>query len=125
MGVSSVQEVSMGKRILAIDDDEMVLYAMKTIFEDLGYAVNTTTDPVEGIKDALVNNYDLIIADIRMPKRNGAEVVDAVLAKKPGTRILIVTSHPTDPLVARALKAGAVGLIKKPFEVMKILEFLK
>lgn len=115
----------MDKSILAIDDDEMILYAIKTIFEDLGYTVKTTTDPMEGIADALAKDYDLVITDVRMPSHNGAEVVDAVLAKKPATRILMVTAYPTDPLAVRGLEAGAVGLLKKPFEIMKILEFLK
>jgi DNA-binding NtrC family response regulator len=113
------------KSILVIDDDEMILYAIKTIFEDMGYSVTITTDPVEGIRNALEDDFDLVITDIRMPGKNGAEVVDAVLAKRPDARILLVTSHPTDPLAVQGLKAGAIGLLKKPFEIMKILEFLK
>jgi DNA-binding NtrC family response regulator len=124
-GVASAEEDLVPKSILVIDDDEMILYAIKTIFEDMGYSVTTTTDPVEGIRIALEDDHDLVITDIRMPGKNGAEVVDAVLAKRPGARILLVTSHPTDPLAVQGLKAGAIGLLKKPFEIMKILEFLK
>jgi DNA-binding NtrC family response regulator len=125
LGCASAKEVPVSKSILVIDDDEMIPYAIKTIFEDMGYSVSTTTDSVKGTEEALAKDYDLIITDLRMPNRNGAEVVDAVLEKKPGARLLMVTSFPTDPLAVRALKAGAIGLLKKPFEIMKILDFLR
>lgn len=116
---------TVGKSILAIDDEEMILDAIKIIFEDMGYSVHTTSDPVKGTEDALANDYDLVLTDIRMPARNGAEIVEAVLEKKPGTRILVITAYPNDPLAERAIKAGAVGLLRKPFEIAKILDFLK
>ena len=115
----------MAKSILAIDDEEMILDAIKIIFEDMGYSVHTTSDPVKGTEEALANDYDLVLTDIRMPARNGAEIVEAVLEKKPGTRILVITAYPNDPLAERAIKAGAVGLLRKPFEIAKILDFLK
>jgi DNA-binding NtrC family response regulator len=115
----------MGKSILAIDDEEMILDAIKIIFEDMGYSVHTTSDPVKGTEDALANDYDLVLTDIRMPGRNGAEIVEAVLEKKPAARILVITAYPNDPLAERAIKAGAVGLLRKPFEIAKILDFLK
>jgi DNA-binding NtrC family response regulator len=114
----------LGKRILAIDDEEMILDAIKIIFEDMGYSVDTFSDPVKGTEEAIANDYDLVLTDIRMPSRNGAEIVEAVLAKKPATRMLVITAHPNDPLAERAIKAGAVGLLKKPFEIAKILDFL-
>jgi DNA-binding NtrC family response regulator len=117
--------VTVGKTILAIDDDEMILDAIKIIFEDMGYSVHTASDPVKGTEDALANDYDLVLTDIRMPGRSGAEIVEAVLQGKPGTRILVITAYPNDPLAERAMRAGAVGLLKKPFEISKILDFLK
>jgi DNA-binding NtrC family response regulator len=115
----------MPKSILVIDDEEMILDAIKIIFEDMGYAVETTPDPIRGTEVALANDFDLILTDVRMPARNGAEVTEAVLAGKPNARILVITAYPNDPLAERAIKAGAVGLLKKPFEIAKILDFLK
>jgi CheY-like chemotaxis protein len=115
----------MGKSILAIDDEEMILDAIKIIFEDMGYSVQTTSDPVKGTEEAIKNDYDLILTDIRMPVKNGAEIAEAILASKPSARILVITAFPSDPLVQRAMTAGAVGLLKKPFEIAKILDFLR
>jgi len=114
-----------GKTILVIDDETMILDAIKIIFEDMGIAVRTTADPVEGTEEAVRNEYDLILTDIRMPVKNGAEITESILARKPSARILVITAYPNDPLAQRAMNAGAVGLLKKPFEIAKILDFLK
>ncbi len=115
----------MGKRILVVDDEEMILNAIKLILEDMGHAVDVCSDPAAGEKMALEQSYDLILVDLRMPGKNGADVTTAVLARKPESRVLVITAYPGDPLAARALDAGAVGLLKKPFEIAKILDFLK
>ncbi|MFW6180380.1 MAG: response regulator [Spirochaetota bacterium] len=115
----------MKKRVLAIDDEEMTLEALRTILEDLNCTIDTYTDPVEGEKRALEEDYDLILLDIRMPGRNGAEITESVLANKPGASILIITAHPNDPYAKRALETGALALVKKPFEIAKIMDFLQ
>ncbi len=114
----------MQKSMLVIDDEPMILDAIKIIFEDMGFDVQTSSDPVEGTEVALARDFDLIVTDIRMPSRSGAEVTEAVLAKKPKARILVITAYANDPLAQRAIAAGAVGLLKKPFEIAKILDFL-
>jgi len=115
----------LGKRILVIDDEEMILTTIKLTLEDLGHTVFTTSDTDKGIEAALTGDYDLVITDIRMPERTGAEIVEAVLEKKPGVRILVMTAYPGDPLAEKAMNAGAVGLLKKPFEAHKVLDFIK
>jgi DNA-binding NtrC family response regulator len=119
------ESLIMSKSILVIDDETMILDAIKIIFEDMGYNVETTADPVHGTEVALAGEFDLILTDVRMPARNGAEVTEAVLAGKPAARVLVITAYPNDPLAERAIRAGAVGLLKKPFEIAKILDFLK
>jgi len=115
----------LSKKILVIDDERLILDAVETILEDFGNQVECFDDPLEGEKEAINNNYDLILVDIRMPGRNGAEVTEAVLKVKPNAKILILTAHPTHPLAKKALDAGAKALLKKPFEISKVLDFLK
>jgi DNA-binding NtrC family response regulator len=114
-----------GKSILVIDDEAMILDAIKVIFEAMGIEVHTESDPVQGTQKALDRDYDLVLTDIRMPRRNGAEIVEAIMAKKPLSRVLVITGYSNDPLAERAMAAGAIGLLKKPFEISKILDFLK
>ena len=115
----------MGKKILVIDDEQMILDAIETILGDMGYDVTTFSTPIDGEKEAIKNSYDLILIDIQMPDRNGAEVTETVLREKPDVRILILTAHPTHPLAKKALDAGAKALLKKPFEIAKVLDFLR
>ncbi len=118
------EEKYMGKRILVIDDEEMILNALKLILEDMGHDVFCYQDPVQGEQEGKSKDFDLIVLDLRMPKKNGAEVAEAVLKEKHDARILILTAYPTDPLAKKALDAGALSLLKKPFELSKILDFL-
>ncbi|MFO7850343.1 MAG: response regulator [Spirochaetia bacterium] len=115
----------MEKKILVIDDEEPILYIIKELFEDLGHRVTGKTDPKEGKREAIEGEYDLIIVDLRMPKMDGAEVTKGILEKKPEARILINTGFPGDPLARKALDAGALSLIRKPFEIEKVYDFLK
>ncbi|MCK4514510.1 MAG: response regulator [Spirochaetaceae bacterium] len=113
------------KKILVIDDEEMIVDLLKIGLEDLGHQVTGFHDPEEGEQAALENDYDLILVDVRMPKRNGAEIIQSIRESRPEARILIMTAHPSDPLAQRALGAGALTLLKKPFEIGKILHFLE
>ena len=115
----------MGKKVLVIDDEKMMLDAIKTILEEMGHQVECFSRSADGEKSALENDYDLILTDLRMPEKNGAEIVETVLKEKPDANILVITGYPQDPLAKRAVDAGARGLIKKPFDIGKILEFLK
>ena len=113
------------KKILVIDDEEMICDLMKVILENMDHQVTTFNKSLEGEKSAIENDYDLILMDLRMPEKNGAELTRDILKAKPEARILIITAYPTDPLAESALNEGAVALMKKPFDMGKILDFLK
>ena len=113
------------KRILVIDDEAMIADVIKVILEDMGYSVTGFQSSREGEKEAIEGDYDLIMIDLRMPDKNGAEVTESIMKARPDAKVLIITAYPTDPLAKQALDAGASSLLKKPFEVAKVLDFLK
>lgn len=113
------------KNILVIDDETMILDAIKIIFEDMGYGVKVFSDSPAGMDEAIRGEYDLILVDVRMPGMNGAEVTEGIRKARPKAKVLVITAYPNDPLAVRALEAGAVGLLKKPFEIAKVIDFLK
>lgn len=115
----------MKKKILIIDDEQMNLNVLKLILEEMGYEITTYSNPFQGEEAALQSEFDLIVVDLRMPGRNGAEITEAVMVKRPQVKVLILTGFPNDPLAQRALDAGALSLLKKPFEIAKILDFIE
>ena len=114
----------MSKKVLVIDDEKIVLDAIETILEEMGHQVECYSSSFEGEMSAFDNEYDLILIDIRMSEKDGAAVTESILKEKPNATILIITAHPNDPLAKRALDFGAKALVKKPFDIGKILEFL-
>ncbi|WP_052078399.1 response regulator [Spirochaeta lutea] len=114
----------MSKRILMIDDELPILEAFTTILADFGFEVNTCADAREGADTASAEFFDLVLVDLRMPDMDGAEVTRQIRQNQPETTILIITGYPSDPLIRQALDYGAVGVIKKPFDVGKILDLL-
>lgn len=115
----------MGKKILAVDDEQMILDVIKLILEDRGHVVRTFSDPVAGEAAALAEEFDLILLDLRMPVKNGAELTASILRARPAARILLISAYPSDPLASQALAAGAHALVRKPFEIAKILSILE
>ena len=115
----------MSKRILMVDDDETILDAARFILEDLGFELETFSDPIDGERAGTTKNYDLIMLDVRMGAKNGDELTESIIRARPDAKILIMTAYPTDPLADKALSAGAFALVKKPFEIEKIIDILK
>ena len=113
------------KNILVIDDEQVIVDTISIILEDMGINVTGAINADDGIKLALDNDYDLILTDIRMPEKSGADVAKEVISNKPHARVLIITAYPSDPLAKEALEAGAISLLKKPFEISKILDYLQ
>ena len=102
----------MKQKILIIDDEVPILEAVKTILDDMGYEVTTFSSSIEGESAALSSEFDLILIDMRMPVKNGAEVTKSIIDEKSDANIMIITAFPRDPIVREALDAGAKGVIK-------------
>jgi CheY-like chemotaxis protein len=109
--------------VLIVDDEPMVADVVSTMLTSYGHSVSVRTNPSEAL-ELLEERYDLYLFDLRMPDPNGADLTEAVLKAHPNARVLIMTAFPGDPLAARALRAGAAALVKKPFEIGKILAHL-
>lgn len=120
----AIQSTTAAKRILMIDDEVDVLEMVASILETFGIEVVTYSDPIEGEAAAIAERFDMIIIDIRMPNRNGAEITRNLLRARPEAQVLAISGHPGDPIAQEALRAGAIGLLRKPFEVAAILDNL-
>lgn len=111
-------------RILIIDDDTFVVDALTNILHDYGYETVGFTDPVSGREYAIANHFDLLLLDLAMPEQDGAQIATAVLERKPGAQIMVITAYADEPRLAAALEAGVRGYMLKPFEVSRILDLV-
>jgi CheY-like chemotaxis protein len=115
----------MAKKLLVIDDEEPVVFMISEVLADVGHEVVGAVTPEEGLERFGEANFDLVLVDIKMPGMNGYELTDALMIRNPDVKILLNTGYPDDPLVKKALERGAIGMVRKPFEIDKILDYLK
>lgn len=111
-------------RVLVVDDESMVLDVLETMLSQYGHEVVSTTQSAEALT-MIDEPFDLFLFDLRMPDPTGADLAEAVRARHPDATVLVMTGYPGDPLAARALRSGVNALVKKPFEIGKILSYLR
>jgi len=107
--------------ILVIDDSDVIRKLLGDYLGDLGYRVDFAKDGQEGIEKALAGDFQLVFCDIHMPKKNGFEVVQEVLAQKPNLPFVMTDSLP-DKLAQMAQSLGAWFCLRKPFDLSEVRE---
>lgn len=101
-------------KILLVDDDALVLKALKTILEKEGYeVVDTITDPNLTEEIYRKKEVDLVILDIRMKDVNGVDIAIDLLNFDKKAKILLLTTFNDNKDVLRGLKSGVLGIILK------------
>ena len=112
----------MTERILVIDDEPDMLMLMSMIIEEnTEWEVETTNNPSEGLKMALENDYDLVIADLKMPGLDGMEVFEELKEMKPDIPVIIITAYGSLEIADEARNKGVADFITKPFRKDTIL----
>lgn len=112
------------KKILVIDDEKLISHMIRVVFKDEGYNVTGFSNSQGGEDEAIKNSYDLILLDINMPGKNGAEVTKNILKAKPDSKIIIITAFSGEILSQDAIAYGAESVIAKPLTLEKILNFI-
>ena len=99
-----------------VDDDDAVRRSVGFMLKTSGHRVHSYESGVELLKDVQNLEQGCVLLDIRMPGMDGIEVQQALLEKGVGLPVIIMTGHGDIGLAVRAMKAGAVDFIEKPFE---------
>jgi CheY-like chemotaxis protein len=103
------------ERILIIDDEKAILKMTKTLLEEFGYDVHTTSSGREGILRVQEQKPDLILLDLKMPDMDGRQVLKELMEIDPNVRVIISTGYVDTEQNDNLIKMGAKGLVKKPF----------
>ena len=111
----------MQEKILIIDDEPDILKLLATILEEEGYAVLTAADGQEGLARFRTDRPDLVITDMKMPRKNGLDVLKEIKAAGTEVEIIILTGHSDETTAIDCLRAGAYDYILKPLEELDVI----
>jgi DNA-binding response OmpR family regulator len=111
------------KRILVIDDDEVVRNNLKAILELEGYNVDTAVTGKEAVDKSNASFYNLALIDIRLPDMEGTQLLTTMRDTVPRMVKIIVTGYPSQENAVEAVNMGADGYVVKP--IMDPNEFLQ
>lgn len=102
-------------KVLIIDDHAIVRRGMISLLEEhfKEVEVGEAGEAKAGLDAVEREAWDLVVVDISMPGRNGLEVIQEIKRLRPGTPILVISSHAEKDYALRALKLGAAGYVSK------------
>jgi two-component system response regulator FixJ len=112
-------------RIYVIDDDDAVRDSLALQLEASGFAVKTFPSAREFLKEAASLPPGCVISDVRMPEIDGLELQNRLAEMRLNLPVIIMTGHGDVALAVRAMRAGAVDFIEKPFGGDAILESIR
>jgi NtrC-family two-component system response regulator AlgB len=103
-------------RILVIDDEENIRFAIATCLEVDGHKVATAGSIDEALGEAAREAFDLIFLDVRLGTQNGLDYIKPLLDENPWVRIIVITAYASIETAVEAMKRGASDYLSKPFE---------
>ena len=111
----------MQKTILVVDDESDCRLMLTHVLSKQNYRVITAIDGADGLEAYKREPVDLILADMKMPKMDGLDLVAAVKRISPDARIVLITGYAMESRVQKALELKAAACLYKPFDVPVLL----
>lgn len=108
-------------KILIIDDEKPIRKALREILEYENHKIDEAEDGADGISKIEKGTYDLILCDVKMPKKDGMEVVEKIQSLQLETPIVLISGHGTIETAVEAVKKGAFDFIAKPLDLNRLL----
>ncbi|MDF2438332.1 MAG: Fis family transcriptional regulator [Bacteroidota bacterium] len=108
-------------KILIIDDEKSIRKTLREILEYEKYQVDEAADGAEGLGKIQKEKFDIILCDIKMPKMDGIEVLEKIMALSVDTPVVMVSGHGNIETAVEAVKKGAFDFIAKPLDLNRLL----
>jgi DNA-binding NtrC family response regulator len=103
------------KRVLVIDDEQIVLDSVRKVLAQENYEIEATLSGGRGLEWGIQKEYDVVLTDIRMPDIGGMLVLRDIKRAKPSLPVIIITGYANVQSAVQAMKLGAADYIEKPF----------
>jgi FixJ family two-component response regulator len=110
--------------ISIIDDDDSMRCAIKSLVTSLGLRVHTFRSAEEFLQSPRVDDTSCLITDLQMPGLSGIELQSLLVAQARHMPIILVTAFPEERIRNRAMQAGALGFLSKPFESQTLIKLI-
>ena len=110
--------------ISVIDDDASVRVATNNLLMSRGYVVHTFASAEEFLGSGRIEETCCVIADVQMAAMSGLDLLATLRARGYHAPFIFITAFPDEGIRARAMKAGAVGFLAKPFAAPSLIECL-
>jgi len=113
------------RSILVVDDDRAMREMLQSMLESAGLEARAASSAVEALAMLKDVDFDVVLSDIRMPGRDGLELLGEIRERRPDTPVVLMTAFGSIDSAVQAMRAGAFDYVPKPFkrdEVLVVLE---
>ncbi len=111
-------------RVLIVDDNHELAENIAELLADEGYETSVAFSSEQALELARKHNYNLVLADIRMPGMNGVELIEVLGKLNPEATFLLMTAYTSDKTLAKAMRSGVEAILPKPLAVERLLEIM-
>lgn len=108
------------KKILVVDDENIVCEMTRKIFQHEGYEVVTFTDSKKALERIASERFDLIIADLKMKEVDGMQLLEEAKKKWPDTKVIMLTAYATMETAVEAFRKRAFDYFAKPVKIAEL-----
>jgi FixJ family two-component response regulator len=117
--------MNLQRSVCVVDDDEAVARSLRALLESVGLAVETFATAQAFLDRADTARAGCLVLDVRMPGMSGLDLQEAMAARGQTIPIVFITGHGDVRMAVRAVKAGAVDFIEKPFRDQDLLDAIQ
>jgi DNA-binding NtrC family response regulator len=118
-------EFQMIKKLLIADDEEHILSILQEVFSSPQIQISLARNGEEAIKRVGDTSFDVVLTDLKMPRRDGLDVLKASREKQPECEVILMTGYGTVETAVEAMKLGAFHYITKPFKIDDVRYLVK
>jgi DNA-binding NtrC family response regulator len=107
-------------KVFLVDDDELIVSMLSKVLKNEGYDVRTATNARDILGKIASWSPSLVMLDIRLPDRNGIEILEEIVKRGIDTQVVMLTADDTAETAVKAMKLGAADYLTKPFNVDEV-----
>jgi len=108
--------------VYVVDDDASVRESLSSLLRSAGMLVKVFASPLDFLAQAELSDFSCVVLDVRMPGLDGLAVQEKIIESRQRMPIIFITGHGDVPLAVRAMKAGAIDFLNKPFNDTDLLK---